>query len=63
VFLEEGGSVTVDLSEMTGKYNVVSMDIKTGERKNLKEIAGERKSLIDTGMKSDMAILILYSGR
>lgn len=61
VFLEKGGPVSIDLSNESAKYNVVRLDIKSGEKKELGQISGGVKCLIDTEIKSDAAILLLPS--
>jgi hypothetical protein len=62
VFLVEGGSFTIDLLKETGRFSITSLDIKSGEKRILPDIRGGVKSLINTGLQSDAAILILRSG-
>jgi len=59
VFLDEGGSFSIDLSDMTGVYKVNCLDIKSGEVRNLENISGGKKYFIDSEIRSDAAILII----
>ncbi|MBN1108580.1 MAG: DUF4038 domain-containing protein [Bacteroidales bacterium] len=59
VFLEGGGTFTVDLSGITGKFNLTALDIRTGEKKELPVSEGGARVVIDTGIKTDAAILLI----
>ena len=61
VFLDEGGSFTIDLSGLTGNYNVTRLDIKNGEIRKIENISGGKKCFIDSEIMSDAAVLILLS--
>jgi len=59
VFLDEGGSFSIDLSDMTSVYKVICLDIKSGEVRNLENISGGKKYFIDSEIQDDAAILII----
>jgi len=59
LFIEGGGTFTIDLSGVTGKFAATVLDIGTGERKELNTIEGGGKVTIDTGLGSDAAVLLI----
>lgn len=61
VFLEGGGTVTIDMKEFSGEFKVILLDIKTGEIIRKDNIRGGAECNIDTELQSDAAILILNS--
>jgi hypothetical protein len=61
VFLDDGGDFEIDLSGISGEYNVISLNIRTCEKITLPVITAGKRCTIKTGMGSDAALLLLQS--
>jgi len=62
VFLEEGGIFTVDLSGIPGIFRLTALDIRTGKKKSLPDLNGDAEVVIDTGFRTDAAVLFIKDG-
>jgi hypothetical protein len=62
IFKASGGSFTLNLSGVSGSFDVTKMDIRTGATASLGTVAGGGTRTIDPGTSSDVAILVVKSG-
>lgn len=58
IFLQGGGSVTLNLTGAAGTFNVRKLDINTGATANLPDVAGGGQRTINSGTSSDVCILV-----
>lgn len=59
IFLPDGGSFTLDLSAVKSDFNVLRLDIRTGDTLKLKSISGGRSCYIDSKSDSDAVVLLI----
>lgn len=59
VFLENGGDFEIDLSEEKRSFNVLCLDIKTGEVTKAGFAEGGKKQIIKTGITSDASVILI----
>lgn len=63
IFLQGGGSVTLNLTGVFGSFDVTRLDINTGATAGLGTIAGDGQRTINSGTTSDVAIrLVKFPG-
>jgi hypothetical protein len=62
IFKQGGGSFTLNLSGVSGSFDVTRMDINSGVTTGLGSVAGGGTRTINTGTASDVAVLVVKSG-
>jgi len=62
VFQQGGGSFTLNLSGVSGSFDVTRMDINSGVTTGLGSVAGGGTRTISTGTTNDVAVLVVKSG-
>ncbi len=62
IFLQGGGSVTLDLTGDAGTFAVTRLDINTGATAFLGSVAGGAPRVINSGVTSDVSILVSNAG-
>jgi len=62
IFLQAGGSVTLDLTADSGDFAVTRLDINSGATADLGSIAGGGQRTINSGTANDAAILVVRPG-
>lgn len=63
VFLEGGGSTSIDLTGREGRYAVRRLDVHTGEIANLGTVEGEGPLRIESRADTDVSLLLRFVGR
>ncbi len=62
IFEQAGGSFTINLTGVSGDFNVTRMDINSGVTASLGSIAGNGTRTINTGTSNDVAVLVTKTG-
>jgi hypothetical protein len=62
IFKQGGGSFTLNLTSVSGSFEVTRMDINSGVTASLGNIAGGGTRTINTGTANDVALLVIKSG-
>ena len=62
IFLQGGGSVTLNLTGVSGTFNVKKLDINSGAVANLSDITGGAPRVITSGTANDVSILVTLAG-